>query len=56
MILPFDHQAVGAGGFKLNVVGPKVHLIILFISLNLSLGLCVDHQPHFNRKTVAAMY
>ena len=51
MILPFDHQAVGAGGFKLNVVGPKVHLIILMISLSI-----FDHQPHINRKTVAAMY
>ena len=26
------------------------------LSVYLSLGLCVDHQPHFNRKTVAAMY
>ena len=40
MILPFDHQAVGAGGFKLNVVGPKVHLIILMICLSIFGSLC----------------
>ena len=47
MILPFDHQAVGAGGFKLNVVGPKVHLIILFISLSIFVNLFLRTLFHF---------